>query len=230
MPKPRKPSPRSLLCHGLGAALFTLSVAALADTPSGYLVDGNGQPVISIHGACLQIGKLDASDKHSECYKQANAPVLHHIEPLPRDEFGFMLPPESPEERAAARQTLAANDPSSAHDTPAAPRYTTQTVRFSTPVAFGLNRAGLSAQNRAALFHFINSLEQYRGVTSIRVVGHTDLSGSREYNQWLAGKRAESVQLRLLSMGVDPRTLSVSGEVGGGRGVEIEVVVRVPVE
>ena len=97
-------------------------------------------------------------------------------------------------------------------------------------MAFKLNHAGLSSRNRAAVLGFVNSLTQYRGVESIRVIGHTDKSGSRHYNQWLAGKRAESVQLRLLSMGVDPRTLSVSGQVGGGRNAEIEVVVRIPVK
>ncbi|HET7922457.1 MAG TPA: OmpA family protein [Gammaproteobacteria bacterium] len=218
---------RSLLCHGIGAALFTLSVTALADTPSGYLVDGSGQPVTGLHGMCLQIGKLHPQDKLSDCYLRATAPVRHHIEPLRRDEFGFMLPPETPSERAT-RLALAAT-PDKAAAAPA-PRYTTQTVRFTTPIEFGVNHAGLSQRNRSALFNFINSLEQYRGVESIHIIGHTDLSGTRHYNQWLAGKRAESVKIRLLSMGADPRSLSVNAEVGGGRSVEVIVVVRVPAE
>ena len=225
--QPLKPSARSLLCHGIGAALFTLSVGCLADAPSGYLLDGNGQPVVTLHGACLQVGPLDSKDKHSECYQRTHAPVHHHIEPLPRDEFGFMLPPEPPAAHLAKDKSGSA---ASNGATVTAPRYTTRTVHFATPVAFRLGGAGLSARNRAALLEFINSLEQYRGVESIRVIGHSDLSGSRRFNTWLAGKRAESVQLRLLSLGVDPRNLSVTGEAGGGRKVEIEVVVRIPVK
>lgn len=226
MPKTPKLPARSLLYHGIGAALFTISLGCLADTPSGYLLDGNGKPVLVRHDDCLQIGPLDAKDKHSDCYKRAHEPVHHHIEPLPRDEFGFMLPPESPAEHLAKEKTgAAAASPAPA---PATPHYTTKTVRFTTPVAFKLNGAGFSARNRAALLAFINSLEQYRGVESIRVTGHTDLSGNRRYNTWLAGKRAESVKRRLLSLGVDPRTLAINAEVGGGRAVEIEVVVRVP--
>lgn len=224
MPNTPKLPARSLLYHGIGAALFTISLGCLADTPSGYLLDGNGKPVLVQHDDCLQIGPLDAQDKHSECYKRANTPAHHHIEPLPRDEFGFMLPPEPPAAHLVKEKT--ATD--TAAPARAAPHYTTKTVRFTTPAAFKLNGAGLSARNRAALLAFINSLEQYRGVESIRVTGHTDLSGNRRYNTWLAGRRAESVKLRLLSLGVDPRTLAVNAEAGGGRSVEIEVVVRVP--
>ncbi|MGH8401558.1 MAG: OmpA family protein [Gammaproteobacteria bacterium] len=224
MPQLLKSPARSLLCHGIGAALFTLSLGCLADTTSGYLLDGNGHPVLTTHGGCLQIGVLDSKDKKSACYQHAHAVVLHHIEPLPRDEFNFMLPPEPPAAKPAA--SLANTRPQAA----VVPHYTTKTVRFTTPAEFQRSRAGLSAQNRGALLHFINSLEQYRGVESIRIIGHTDLSGRRHYNTWLAGKRAESVQLRLLSLGVDPRSVSVTAEVGGGRSVEIEVVVRVPAE
>jgi outer membrane protein OmpA-like peptidoglycan-associated protein len=227
MPQLLKPPARSLLCHGIGAALFTLSLGCLADTSSGYLLDGNGQPVTILHGGCLRVGSLDAKDKQSECYQHAHAVVHHHIEPLPRDEFGFMLPPELPAQQLSSKAPSVASEKAPAITVP---HYTTKTLRFTTPVAFKLNHAGLSARNRAALFDFINSLEQYRGVESIRVIGHTDLSGKRRYNTWLAGKRAESVQLRLLSLGVDPRSLSVNAEVGGGRSVEIEVVVRVPAE
>lgn len=215
------PPARSLLCHGIGAAMLTLSAGCLADTPSGYLMDGTGQPVQLSHGYCLKIGPLNAEDKKSECYKRAHEVVPHHIEPLPRDEFGFLLPPEPV---AKKQQIAGADNP----DKPATPQYVTKTVRFTTPLTFKINHAGLSAQNRSAVFNFINSLEQYRGVESIHIIGHTDLNGSRHYNQWLAGKRAESVKLRLLSLGVDPRTLSVSAEASGGRNVVIEVTVRVP--
>jgi outer membrane protein OmpA-like peptidoglycan-associated protein len=227
MPKLIKPPTRSLLCHGIGAALFTLSLGCLADTSSGYLQDGNGKPVLISHGACLQVAPLDSKDKQSECYQRANTPVQHHIEPLPRDEFGFMLPAEKPAHPAADKTPQpVANSPVPGN----VPHYTSRTVRFTTPAEFSRSRAGLSAQNRAALLHFIDSLEQYRGVESIHIIGHTDLVGKRRYNLWLAGKRAESVQLRLLSLGVDPRTLSMTAEVGGGRSVEIEIVVRIPTE
>lgn len=191
---------------------------------SAYLLDANGKPVLLLHDECLQIGPLDSKDKKSKCYKRAHPVVQHHIEPLPRDEFAFLLPPEPTVTKPAV-----ANVPNVTPLNPA-PQYTTRTLHFTTPVRFKLNHAGLSRANRSALVEFVNSLTHYRGVESIHVTGHTDLSGGRHFNRWLAGKRAESVKLRLLSLGINPRTLTVSGQVGGGRTVEIDVVVRIPVK
>lgn len=225
MSKRRKIPPRSLLCHGIGAALLTLSAGCVAGRPTGYLVDANGNPVHMLNQECLQVGPLDSKDKQSECYKRAHQVVHHHIEPLPRDEFAFMLPPEPKAKKPAVASTAKATP-----TTPPPLQFTTKTLHFTTPVRFKLNHAGLSRANRSAVLDFVNSLAQYRGVESIHVIGHTDLSGSRHFNQWLADNRAESVKLRLLSLGVDPRTLTVSGQVGGGRNVEIDIVVRVPVK
>ncbi|MGA9854278.1 MAG: OmpA family protein [Gammaproteobacteria bacterium] len=119
------------------------------------------------------------------------------------------------------------------------PHYTLKTIRFSTRLPFKLNSAHLSRKNRADLLAFVNSLEVYRGIESIRITGHTDKSGPARFNQWLSGKRANSGQLWLLSLGVDPRTTIARG-VGSSeprphahnppdnRYVDLEVVVRVP--
>jgi outer membrane protein OmpA-like peptidoglycan-associated protein len=113
------------------------------------------------------------------------------------------------------------------------------TVRFSTRLPFKLNSAHLSRKNRADLLAFVNSLEQYRGIESIRITGHTDKSGPVRFNQWLSGMRAKSVQLWLLSLGIDPRTTLVRGVASteprphahtpaDNRYVDLEVVVRAP--
>jgi len=118
-------------------------------------------------------------------------------------------------------------------------RYITKTVHFSTRLPFKLNRAHLARQNRAVLLAFVNSLEQYRGVESIRITGHTDRSGPARFNNWLSGMRAKSVQLWLLSLGVDPRITHVRGvgssepraharSAADNRYVDIKVVVRIP--
>ena len=122
----------------------------------------------------------------------------------------------------------------------ATPRYIQKTVHFSTRLPFKLNSAHLSRKNRADLLAFVNSLEQYRGVESIRITGHTDKSGPARFNQWLSGMRAISGQLWVLSLGVDPRTTQVRGVASSeprpdahtpadNRYVDLEVVVRVPV-
>jgi OOP family OmpA-OmpF porin len=51
---------------------------------------------------------------------------------------------------------------------------------------------------------------QGRSLTSINLVGHTDTSGSREYNQKLSMERAQSVRDGMVQRGVDPGLLSLS--------------------
>lgn len=50
-----------------------------------------------------------------------------------------------------------------------------------------------------------------RGVKHINVVGHTDRSGSNDYNEKLAMKRANAVKKQLVARGIDANMISVSG-------------------
>lgn len=147
----------------------------------------------------------------------------------------------TPTPRVAAPAATIASTPPPTGAVPAATaiRYITKTVHFSTRLPFKLNGAHLARRNRAALLAFVNSLEQYRGVESIRITGHTDRSGPARFNKWLSGMRAKSVQLWLLSLGVDPRITHVRGvgsseprahtrNAADNRYVDIEVVVRIP--
>lgn len=123
--------------------------------------------------------------------------------------------------------------------TPTVTQYVTKTVHFTTALPFKLNSAHLARANAAALAAFINSLAQYRGVVSLRITGHTDRSGPARFNHWLSLMRAKSVELRLLSLGADPRSIQIRGvgsteprvhahTAADNRYVDIEVVVRVP--
>ena len=211
----------------------------------------------------MQIGLTDSAGKKAECYRLAQAPANEHIEPLPLDEFGYLFPPLKPKPvlapvaipPAAVAVALAQPVPTTAEVAPFQPaaipapvvagetsrtsRYTTRIIRFSTQVPFRLNRAHLARANRQALTDFVNSLAQYRGVESIRITGHTDRSGPASFNLWLSLMRAKSVELRLLSMGADPRSVQIRGvgstqprahaqRAADNRYVDIVAVVRVP--
>ena len=207
----------------------------------------------------MQIGPLTSTDRKTECYQLAQPDQRHHIEPLPLDEFGYLFPPLKPEPKLAATNLsapalaplpkpveplpavapLPAAPPTAPAPIASAPRYITKAVRFSTHMPFRINGAHLSRKNRTALSAFVNSLEQYRGVESIRVTGHTDKSGPARFNKWLSGMRAKSTQLWLLSLGVDPRTIHIHGvgsseplphahNAADNRYVDIEVIVRTP--
>ncbi|MGH8281312.1 MAG: OmpA family protein, partial [Gammaproteobacteria bacterium] len=185
----------------------------------------------------------------------AQTELNQHVEPLPLDEFGYLFPPLKPETKLAP---TAVSTPAPVALTPAkplpismsavptasfavAPHYTTKVVHFSTQMPFRLNRAFLSHKNRKALTAFVNSLEQYRGIISIRITGHTDKSGPARFNKLLSVWRAKSAQQWLLSLGVDSRSIQLRGvgsseprphavRAADNRYVDIEVVVRVPAQ
>ena len=47
---------------------------------------------------------------------------------------------------------------------------------------------------------------------SLRIIGHTDQSGSWEYNQWLARQRAEAVAKVLVEYGVQPTQIHIESQ------------------
>jgi outer membrane protein OmpA-like peptidoglycan-associated protein len=47
--------------------------------------------------------------------------------------------------------------------------------------------------------------------TNIRIAGHTDSTGSAEYNQKLSERRAEAVKKALVGMGVNPSRMTTIG-------------------
>lgn len=246
-----KPNPGALLRRGIGYALLALGAGCAAHAPQTQFPLANaGRPVKNSQGVCVQVGPTSAGGKVA-CYQLAQPNLRHHVEPLRLDEFGYLFPPLKPEAKLASASAPAATTkvaPASVASTPpptvtlpatTAMRYITKTVHFSTRLPFKLNRAHLARQNRAVLLTFVNSLEQYRGVKSIRITGHTDRSGPARFNNWLSGMRAKSVQLWLLSLGVDPRITHVRGvgssepraharSTADNRYVDIKVVVRIP--
>lgn len=248
--------------------MLALGAGCTATPPQPlYRLANGGKPISNPQGVCLQIGLTDTNGKKASCYQLAQAPADEHVEPLPLDEFGHLFPPLKPEPLLAtvtipppttlAPATFApsvntiasaipiapavAPAPVAAPVTTSTPHYTTRVIHFSTRVPFRLNRAHLARANRDALTAFVHSLEQYRGIESIRITGHTDRSGPVRFNKWLSLMRAKSVQLRLLSMGADPRGIQIRGvgsteprthaqHAADNRYVDIKVVVRVPTD
>lgn len=76
-------------------------------------------------------------------------------------------------------------------------------------VYFALNSASLTASARQTI---AEAAAEYRrdGTARVTVVGHTDTSGSAEYNQRLSERRAAAVRDALAAQGVPATTLSVS--------------------
>jgi outer membrane protein OmpA-like peptidoglycan-associated protein len=83
-------------------------------------------------------------------------------------------------------------------------------ITFSSGILFDINRADLKSSSRAELEKLANILNKYDD-TNILLAGHTDSTGSDEYNMGLSRQRAQSVANYLSNQNVNPERFTVSG-------------------
>lgn len=84
------------------------------------------------------------------------------------------------------------------------------TLNMPGNVTFALNSAKLNPQFDDVLDKLANTLLEYNQ-TVIQIAGHTDSTGSHDYNMRLSLQRAESVKAYLVSRGVPPARLVTVG-------------------
>ncbi len=83
-------------------------------------------------------------------------------------------------------------------------------VHFNSDVLFDVNSATIDSDGRSTLEDVAGVLNQYPK-TAVVVQGHTDSTGSEEYNQNLSEHRATSVRSYLTGRGVDADRLAAVG-------------------
>lgn len=83
-------------------------------------------------------------------------------------------------------------------------------VTFASGILFPVNTAELSPGAQAHIGKLAGVLNKYPR-TNIMVEGHTDITGTTEYNLSLSEKRAASVENYAVSLGVDPGRISTKG-------------------
>lgn len=83
-------------------------------------------------------------------------------------------------------------------------------ITFREGIQFALNSAELSETSKANLEDLAETLKKYDD-TNILIEGHTDSSGTREYNMGLSEKRAESVADYLEDLGVAGKRVTTAG-------------------
>jgi OOP family OmpA-OmpF porin len=94
---------------------------------------------------------------------------------------------------------------------PAAPSY--ETVSVSAQALFDINKADLKPAGQQELDGVIDKINtKGASVIDIDVVGHTDSTGTEEYNQQLSLRRATTVKDYLVSHGIDASIIDVSGK------------------
>jgi OOP family OmpA-OmpF porin len=92
-----------------------------------------------------------------------------------------------------------------------APQPTVETITLGAHALFNHDKSNLRPEGMAELDALASKLGQLKSLNSITVVGHTDSSGSDEYNQALSERRANSVKDYLVSKGVDGNKIHASG-------------------
>lgn len=83
-------------------------------------------------------------------------------------------------------------------------------VTFKSDVLFDTNSYALKPGAYAEIDRLAKVLTNYPQ-TRVRVEGHTDSTGSPQYNQMLSERRAMAVRDALVQRGVDPRRIEVIG-------------------
>ena len=84
-------------------------------------------------------------------------------------------------------------------------------VTFDSGILFATNSSTVSEAAKSALRNFSTNLKENPD-TYLKIVGHTDNTGSVDYNQTLSEKRAKSVYDYLMQNGVSNDRLSFEGK------------------
>ncbi|MFQ5638743.1 MAG: OmpA family protein [bacterium] len=83
-------------------------------------------------------------------------------------------------------------------------------ITFDSGLLFDLNKARLKPASKKNLAKLSKILNKYKD-TSILLEGHTDATGSEEYNLKLSQLRAQTVSNYLVALGVNPQRFTIMG-------------------
>ncbi len=83
-------------------------------------------------------------------------------------------------------------------------------ITFDSGILFDVNSSGLKSETKSNLERLSGTLKKYDD-TDVRVLGHTDNTGTAEYNLELSKRRATSVKSYLISQGIEDGRLKING-------------------
>lgn len=200
------------------------SSAATADVTAArgeYAYYEANKVVRTAFGQCVKTGLWAATSPNAPCEpgmaakKPAPKPTTvaaaaptAAVAPKPEPvEVQRLAPAPVREERALEPEPVAAPTPAPA---PAPPKPPVESMNLSADALFPLSSATLKPTAKERLDALAAKMMTLDYKT-IRVVGHTDPTGSPELNEKLSRKRAEAVKQYLVSRGVDPKRIVTEG-------------------
>jgi outer membrane protein OmpA-like peptidoglycan-associated protein len=84
-------------------------------------------------------------------------------------------------------------------------------VRLTSDILFDLDSAALRPESRQTLRDLATTFARYSDINNIEVEGHTDSSGTNQYNNSLSQRRAASVRGYLVDQGVPSNRVIARG-------------------
>ena len=169
---------RTSLALGVCVALFGAASVANAhdvalegpiEVPEGSTayVNADGQAVRTGGGECLRLGGFSEDTQVNAC---------EGIEEVAEAPAPVVEPEPEPEPEPVARVEM---------------------TEVDGRALFQFDSADLTEDGQAAMEGLVEQLAEFRGVTAISVIGHTDSSGPEEYNLALSEQRAATVAAML---------------------------------
>jgi len=158
--------------------------------------------ITSIYQNVVKTINANKADRPAEC-AHLQAVYDHYAEELSEGSHSCTDPAVIKAELDAA---LAACGPAAAPVTP-------ETVAAAAQkfiVYFGFDRSDLSAQARGVIDDVLAALKGYTSPV-LSIVGHTDTSGNKAYNQVLSDQRTDSVADAIEAGGAARQTMTLSG-------------------
>lgn len=83
-------------------------------------------------------------------------------------------------------------------------------MTFDSDLLFPINSSYLTDKAKVALEEFVNLAKEHPQAL-IQIDGHTDATGTADYNQWLSEKRAVSVKTYLENLGLSASRMKTKG-------------------
>ncbi len=172
-------------------------------------------------GVTILVGTGAAEER---LHMQENAEAAVHQTKLPPETPGPAAPAHEADKQPAdallPHQGAEVNPP----DPPAPPLPESIVTPRETPIVlqkgtsfilkgvnFELDRAALTQGSETALTSFLDALLSHPDI-EVLIVGHTDLAGSRDFNQSLSFHRAQAVYSWLVKRGIPAKRLMVAGK------------------
>lgn len=82
---------------------------------------------------------------------------------------------------------------------------------FSSEILFPTNSSILNEQSKKRISDVARIIKEKDSKRKILIEGHSDKTGTAEYNQWLSEKRAVSVKTYLVTQGIDAQRITTAG-------------------